>query len=79
MTSHSADLLDNDDIPAGAILAVVAEQGESRIGPLDEVGRSVLQDHLYTAGELLRMNQLDPDPALSKLRLDQSDLFDQKL
>ncbi len=76
VTSHSADLLDSDDIPAGSILAVVAEQGESRIGPLDEVGRSVLRDHLYTVGELLRMNQLDPDPALSKLRLDQSDLFD---
>ncbi len=79
VTSHSADLLDSDDIPPGSILAVVAEQGESRIGPLDDVGRSVLKDHLYTAGELLRMNQLDPDPALSKLRLNQSDLFDLKL
>ena len=79
VTSHSADLLDSDDIPPGSILAVVAEQGESRIGPLDDIGRSVLKDHLYTAGELLRMNQLDPDPALSKLRLDQSDLFDLKL
>ena len=79
VTSHSADLLDSDDIPDGSILAVVAEQGESRIGPLDDVGRSALKDHLYTAGELLRMNQLDPDLALSKLRLNQSDLFDLKL
>ena len=79
VTSHSADLLDNDAISDDLILAVMAEQGESRIGPLDDVGRSVLKDRLYTAGELLRMNQLDPDPVLSKLRLNQSDLFDLKV
>ena len=76
VTSHSADLLDSNDIPDESILTVTAEHGESRIGPLDEVGRSVLKDRLYTAGELLRMNQLDPDPALSRLHLDQTDLFD---
>lgn len=75
VTSHSPDLLDSDEISDDSILAVVAEDGETRIGPLDEVGRSVLRDHLYTAGELLRMNQLAPDPALSNLTLNQSDLF----
>lgn len=76
VTSHSADLLDSNDIPDESILIVMAERGESRIGPLDEIGRSVLKDRLYTAGELLRMNQLDPDPALSRLHLSQTDLFD---
>ena len=76
VTSHSADLLDSRNISDKSILAVMAEHGESRIGPLDEVGRSVLKDRLYTAGELLRMNQLDPDPVLSQLHLDQTDLFD---
>ena len=75
VTSHSPDLLDNREIPDDAILAVVAEHGESRIGPLDEVGRSALRDHLYTAGELLRMNQLRPDPSVFELRPEQLHLF----
>ena len=75
VTSHSPDLLDNREIPDDAIIAVVAEHGESRIGPLDEVGRSALRDHLYTAGELLRMNQLRPDPSVFELRPEQLHLF----
>jgi hypothetical protein len=66
-------LLDNESIPGDSILAVVAEHGETTIGPLDEAGRSVLRDHLYTPGELLRMDQLRPDPELSKPR--QLELF----
>jgi len=73
VTSHSPDLLDNQDIPDDSILAVVSEHGETRIGPLETHGRSVLHDHLYTAGELLRMNQLQPDPELSQPK--QLDLF----
>ena len=54
VTSHSPDLLDNNEISADSIVAVVVEHGETRIGPLDEVGRSALRERLYTAGELLR-------------------------
>ena len=74
VTSHSADLLDNDAIPDSSILAVLSEHGETRIGPLDETGRSALHDHLFTAGELLRMDQLLPDPDQSIPR--QLDLFE---
>jgi len=73
VTSHSPDLLDNEDIPDESILAVVSEHGETRIGPLDHSGRSALHDHLYTAGELLRLDQLRPDPQLSQPK--QLDLF----
>jgi predicted ATPase len=62
VTSHSPDLLDDAEIDTDSLLAVVAEQGVTKIGPLDDAGRSVLRDHLYTAGELLRLNQLVPDP-----------------
>ncbi|MDE0177448.1 MAG: AAA family ATPase [Gammaproteobacteria bacterium] len=62
VTSHSADLLDSDAIPDSAIPAVLSEHAETRIGPLDEDGRSALRDHLFTAGELLRKDQLRPDP-----------------
>ena len=74
VTSHSADLLDNDTIPDNSILAVLSEHGETRIGPLDEAGRSALRDHLFTAGELLRMDQLHPDPERSAPR--KLDLFE---
>lgn len=76
VTSHSPDLLDDESIPDGSILAVVAEHGETRVGPLDEVGRAALKDHLYTAGELLRMDQLRPDPRVANLRPGQLELFD---
>ena len=66
VTSHSPDLLDSDEISEDSIFAVEAEHGESRIGPLDDVGRSTLRDRLYTSGELLRMNHLSPDPVLSR-------------
>lgn len=75
VTSHSPDLLDNGEISPDSIIAVVAEHGESRIGPLDDVGRAVLRDHLYTAGELLRMGHLAPDPKLSHMTPKQIQLF----
>ncbi len=62
VTSHSPDILDNKDLDAAAVLAVHAEDGTTRIAPLDEIGRSVVRDRLYTIGELLRLNQLRPDP-----------------
>lgn len=77
VTSHSPDLLENDQIPTESILAVTLDEGETRIGPLDSVGASALRDHLYTPGELLRMNQLTPDPAAG--RASGADLFDSSL
>ena len=65
ITSHSADLLDRDAIPVDSILAVVALNGETQLAPLDEASRDVLRQHLFTAGELLRMDQLVPDPVLA--------------
>ena len=65
VTTHSADLLDRESVPVDSILPVVAANGESKIGPLDEVGRSVLRDGTFTAGELLRIDQLHPDSQLA--------------
>jgi hypothetical protein len=36
--------------------------GESRIGPVDRAGQSIMRDRLATAGELLRQNQLAIEP-----------------
>ncbi len=62
VTSHSADLLDSLGTAGESVLAVVAKQGITHIGPLDEAGRSALKEGLFTAGELLRVDQLIPDP-----------------
>lgn len=63
VTSHSPDLLDDADIPTDSILAVDNQEGVTWIAPIDEAGRSALKDRLFIAGELLRQNQLTPDPA----------------
>ena len=59
-STHSADLLDRKDLPDSALLAVALQDGETIIGPIDENGKSILRKRLYTAGELLRSNQLSP-------------------
>jgi predicted ATPase len=76
VTSHSPEMLDDEAIAADSIRAVVAEQGLTRIGPLDEFGASALRDHLCTPGELLRLNQLVPDPeVITKSATTQLNLF----
>jgi predicted ATPase len=62
VTSHSPDLLDNEDIPAESILAVDNIDGVTQIGGIDAASRKALRDKLFTPGELLRQNQLAPDP-----------------
>ncbi len=76
VTSHSPDLLDNPSIEANSILAVYSESGNTQIAPLDDKTRDVLRRRLYTAGELLRMDQMRPDPEKVDLSSRQMDLFD---
>lgn len=76
VTSHSPDLLDDRDIPTDAILSVVSEGGETHIAPLDEASREAIRQHLFSAGELLRLNQLAPDREfLAEQERRQADLF----
>jgi predicted ATPase len=63
VTSHSPDLLEDKEVEAESIVAVVNVVGETKIGPLDEADRSAIRERLYTAGELLRFGQLTPDVA----------------
>ncbi|MGH7341134.1 MAG: AAA family ATPase, partial [Candidatus Rokuibacteriota bacterium] len=67
VTSHSPDLLDDSSIGADEVLAIEQIKGRTRVGQLDEVTRGLLKDHLRTPGELLRMDQLFPDPAQADL------------
>jgi predicted ATPase len=75
VTTHSPDLLDNDEIGAEQLLAVISVDGKTTIGPVDAASRNALRDSLYRAGELLRLGQLEPDQT-SLSDAEQLQLFD---
>lgn len=76
VTSHSPDLLDREDLADDVLLAVEARDGVTVIGTLGEAGRAALRDRLFTAGEMLRMDQLQPsDEAVARSTSDQLKLF----
>jgi predicted ATPase len=78
VTTHSTDLLAAMDFDPGRLLAVQSVQGETRIGSLDRASIAAVTDHLYDAGEILRMDQFEPDPddlaRQSQLRLFEDDV-----
>ncbi|MFO1432815.1 MAG: AAA family ATPase [Candidatus Competibacteraceae bacterium] len=76
VTSHSPDLLDDRHLSTDAFLAVISEGGETRIAPLDDASRETMREQLFSAGELLRLNQLAPDRrVLDEQQARQADLF----
>lgn len=62
VTCHSPDLLDHQDIIPDMIRPVVLEEGRTRVGKLAPQKAELLKSHLSSAGELLRLDQLEPDP-----------------
>lgn len=61
--SQSPDLLDREDLDVGIVRAVSMEHGLTTIGEIDEASRTIVQDKLYTLGELMRSNQIMPRSA----------------
>jgi len=77
ITTHSPDLLEDKHLDVDSILAVESDDGDTVIARVDDASRSVVQDRLFTVGELLRSNQLQPDPAaLPAAKEKQLSLFD---
>ncbi|MEE9293947.1 MAG: AAA family ATPase [Phycisphaerae bacterium] len=76
VTTHSPDLLEQIDPDSDRLLVVVSRDGDTRIAPVDSASRKVLKDHLYTPGELLRMDQLEPDEEDLERQQQQLRLFD---
>lgn len=60
VTTHSPDLLDEVDLDQETLLAVHAEDGVTKIAPIDAASRKVVRKGLYTPSELLRLNPLAP-------------------
>jgi len=61
VTSHSPDLLDFEDIEPESLLSVDNVDSLTRIGPIDSTGKDMLRQKLFTAGELLRQDQIQAD------------------
>lgn len=61
ITTHSPDILDNRKILDGEIRAVKADKGQTIVSPADPKSRELIRRHLYTPGELLRNETLEPD------------------
>jgi predicted ATPase len=75
LTTHSPDLLDSDKIEDGQVRVVTSDAGRTRISPLSQASREAVRQGLYSTGELLRANSLDPDlPASGQLSAE-LDLF----
>lgn len=60
-TSHSPEVLDRIDIEEDTLLVVRASGNRTVIAPADHGSIESLRHHLSTPGELLRMDQLEPD------------------
>jgi hypothetical protein len=71
-------LLDDSSFEPETVLAVSAPEGVTTIGPIDDAGREALKQHLYTPGELLRMNQLSPSPEAVHESDEAPSLFDHR-
>ncbi len=77
VTTHSPELLDDKHLDVESILAVEADDGNTVVAPVDDASKSVVQDRLFMVGELLRSNQLQPDPvALSAAKEKQLSVLD---
>ncbi len=62
VTCHSPDLLDHESVSPDMIRPVLFENGRTVVGRLDPAKAHLMSQHLSTAGELLRLDQLEPDP-----------------
>lgn len=60
VTTHSPDLLDRFDDSTDDLLVAHSVQGTTTIGPADPASLAAIKDHLFSPGDLLRMDQLQP-------------------
>ncbi len=61
VTTHSPDLLEFKSVSDSQIRAVKMEDGKTMIASPGPASRGAIRDALYSAGELLRNGELEPD------------------
>ena len=75
VTTHSPDVLDSKEIPDEHIRAVENVRGNTLISVLGPISRDSIRQKLYTAGELMRAGELEPDRGNAEALAQQMDLF----
>jgi predicted ATPase len=75
ITTHSPDILDAKELSDGQIRTVTSHHGRTTIAPLSRASRQAIREHLYTPGELLRVNELGQDVEAAEKAAEQLDLF----
>ena len=61
VSTHSPELLEYEELRDDQIRVVTVQNGATKIAPLSPVTRDAIRRQLYSAGELLRINELNPD------------------
>ena len=75
ITTHSPEVLDYDDLSDDAFRVVAKTDGRTAIAPVSAASRQVIRDHLYSPGELLRINELGAGLVAAKELSDGMDVF----
>ena len=73
ITTHSDNILDNKAVVDLQLRVVTMESGRSLISRVSEGSREAIRESLFTAGQLLRSNELNAD---IKLAQRENELFD---
>ena len=69
VTTHSVELLDNEELPHRSVFPVELSAGESRIDSLDDACVEAIDRGDFTVGELLAMGQAAPRFSAPQRRL----------
>jgi predicted ATPase len=77
ITTHSPDLLDFKSLKEEQIRSVTMERGNTLVATLAPSSRDSIREQLYTPGELLRSNELQPDLGKVTKTSKQFNLFSQ--
>jgi len=79
LTTHSPDILDNRKVKDDELRVVQSDKGKTTISSLGLLSRNVIRDRLYSAGELLRMQELEPNAEEARNKESQLNLFGSSL
>jgi predicted ATPase len=77
ITTHSPDILEYKGLSDEQIRVVTKDKGHTLIAPISAAARTAIRKDLYTAGELLRTNELNPDIQAASALAGQLSLFGQ--
>lgn len=79
LTTHSPEILDSPKLRDTQLRVVTSNNGRTLISPLKSTSREAVRRGLYSPGELMRANGLEPDLAASMELGLQLDLFGSEL